>query len=155
MQFEIGGQSDLLRITGGTFRGSKHRSVVITIKDRVGVKAGRSYNLIDFTGASFVDVDANDFRLDKSQNFQGTFHLVGTRLQFSVFAPRLSPETPPAMPPAPVSEPVLAAEQQRKSSTYTWSSKNGGGWEDPANWEEGKRAMAESREGVINYSKGK
>ena len=25
----------------------------------------------------------------------------------------------------------------------------------PANWEEGKRAMAESREGVINYSQGK
>ena len=25
----------------------------------------------------------------------------------------------------------------------------------PANWEEGKRAMAESREGIINYSQGK
>ncbi|MBB22684.1 MAG: hypothetical protein CMN04_07350 [Roseibacillus sp.] len=148
MQFEIGGQSDLLRITGGTFRGSKHRSVVITIKDRGGVKAGRSYNLIDFTGASFVDVDANDFRLDKSQNFQGTFHLVGTRLQFSVFAPRLSPETPPAMPPAPVSEPVLPVEQQRKSSTYTWSSKNGGEWEDSANWEKGKRPNDKKSEWV-------
>ncbi len=150
MQFEIGEQADLLRITGGTFRGTKHRSVVITIKDRGGVKAGRSYNLIDFTGASFVDVDANDFRLDKSQNFQGTFHLVGTRLQFSVFAPRLSPETPPAMPPVPVPrvETVLPVEQQRESSSYTWSGKGGGEWEDPANWKGGKRPNDKEAEWV-------
>ena len=61
MQFEIGDQADLLRISGGTFQGSSKRSVVVTIKDLGGVKAGRSYNLIDFTGASFIDVDANDF----------------------------------------------------------------------------------------------
>ena len=139
MQFEIGEQCDLLRITGGTFRGSKHRSVVITIKDRGGVKAGRSYNLIDFTGASFVDVDANDFRLDKSQNFQGTFHLNGTRLQFSVFAPRLSPEAPPAMPPVPAPEPSPAAQQEREKSFYTWVGRKDGEWNDPENWQKQRR----------------
>ncbi len=152
MQFEIGEQSDLLRIAGGTFRGSKHRSVVITIKDLGGVKAGRSYNLIDFTGASFVDVEANDFRLDKSQNFQGTFHLVGTRLQFSVFAPRLTPETAPAMPPAPASVPdaVRPAKQQRRSSAYTWSNGKGGEWEDSANWE-GRRRPNEKEAEWVQY----
>jgi len=136
MLFEIGEQADLLKITGGTFQGSSKRSVVVTIKDLGGVKAGRSYNLIDFTGASFIDVDANDFRLDKSQNFQGTFHLVGTRLQFSVFAPRLTPETPPAMPPAPVPvpAPVLSADRQRPKTYYAWAGSRGGEWDDPANW---------------------
>ncbi len=138
MQFEIGDQADLLRISGGTFQGSSKRSVVVTIKDRGGVKAGRSYNLIDFTGASFIDVDANDFRLDKSQNFQGTFQLVGTKLQFSVFAPRLVPETAPPMPPAPVLAPKsdLPADRQRPKAYYTWAGRNGGEWDDPANWRE-------------------
>jgi pectate lyase len=136
MQFEVGEKADLLRITGGTFQGSNERSVVVTIKDLGGVKAGRSYNLIDFTGASFIGVDANDFRLDKSQNFQGTFHLVGTRLQFSVFAPRLTPETPPAMPPVPVPvpKPALPADRKRPKSHYTWANAKGGEWSNPANW---------------------
>ena len=101
-----------------------------------GVKAGRSYDLIDFTGASFIGVDASDFRLDKSQNFQGTFHLVGTRLQFSVFAPRLTPETPLAMPPAPVlvPKPALPADRQRPKSHYTWANARGGQWSNPAHW---------------------
>ena len=137
MAFEVGEKSDLLKVTGGTFQGSGKRSVVVSIKDSGGMKAGRSYDLIDWTGASFINVDANDFRLDKSCVFQGTFHLVGTRLQFSVFAPRLTPETPPAMPPAPaaVPRPALPADRQRPKTHYTWSNARGGEWTNRGNWQ--------------------
>ena len=137
--FEVGEKADLLRITGGTFRGSNRGKVVITIKDAGGMKAGRSYDLIDFTGASFVGVEANDFRLDKSQNFQGTFHLVGTRLQFSVFAPRLTPETAPAVPPRPepVLAPVVAVDREPRRTNFIWTGMHGGSWTDRTRWKGG------------------
>ena len=154
--FEVGEKADLLKITGGTFRGSNKRKVVITIKDAGGMKAGRSYDLIDFTGASFVGVEANDFRLDKSQNFQGTFHLAGTRLQFSVFAPRLTPETPPAMPPRPLAgpPPAVASGREPRRTNFTWAGREGGSWTDCENWTDGKVPGAKEAEWLqYNFEK--
>ena len=154
--FEVGEKADLLKITGGTFRGSNKRKVVITIKDAGGMKAGRSYDLIDFTGASFVGVEANDFRLDKSQNFQGTFHLAGTRLQFSVFAPRLTPETPPAMPPRPQPGPLpaVASGREPRRTNFTWAGVEGGSWTDRENWTDGKVPSAKEAEWLqYNFEK--
>ena len=137
LEFDVGDKSDLLKVTGGTFHGCKKDRIVVTIRDSGGMKAGKSYDLIDWTGASYVDVDTSDFKLDKSQAFQGSFHFVGTKLIFSVFAPRLTPETPPAMAPAPVRKPreSLPARLTRPITRCTWSNPDGGSWTDSANWE--------------------
>ena len=140
LEFEVGEKSDLLKITGGTFHGCAEGKVVVTIRDAGGMKAGKNYDLIDWTGASYIDVDKSDFRLDKSQNFQGSFHLAGTRLVFSVFAPRLTPETPPPIPPAPPASPKepLPERLKRPITHYRWSHSKGGDWTDGANWAGGK-----------------
>ena len=140
LQFDVGEESDLLKVTGGTFHGSKKSGVVITIRNSGGMKRGENYDLIDWTGASYVDVDVGDFKLDKSQDFQGSFHVSGTKLRFSVFAPRLTPETPPAMPPAPEREPKtqLPADLKRPVTRYAWAAPDGGDWSASANWSDGR-----------------
>ena len=146
LEFECGGENDsfdLLRITGGTFRGAGKDGIVITIKDAGAIARGKSYDIIDWSGASYVDVDLNDFRLDKSRNWQGSFHLVGTKLRFSVFAPRVPPETPIPMPPAPSAEvpkpePFATGHPPRPVTHFTWRNPKGGNWTDNANWKGGK-----------------
>ena len=100
------------------------------------MKPGKSYDLIDWAGASFVDVDVSDFRLDKSKTFQGSFHIVDTKLKFSVFAPRLVPETPPEFPtePKPIQRETIKGHLPPKVSNYTWTNLNGGNWSDSKNW---------------------
>ena len=136
LEFDAGEKSDLLRITGGTFRGAGRSGVVVTVNDASGMQPGKSYDLIDWAGASFVDVDISDFRLDKSKTFQGSFHIVGTKLQFSVFAPRLVPETPPEFPNKPklIQRETIKGHLPPKVSNYKWTNSNGGNWSEPKNW---------------------
>ena len=140
LEFEVGETSDLLKITGGTFQGCQRGGTVITMRNRGGIARGKSFVLIDWTGASYVDVDVSDFRLDKSQDWQGSFHFDGTKLKFNVFAPRLTPETPIPMPPKPTAAPKkpLPAELVMPVSHFTWSNPKGGDWTDSANWNDGK-----------------
>lgn len=140
LEFDAGEKSDVLRITGGTFRGSGKNGVLVTIKNTGKIERGKSYEIIDWTGASFVDVDVSDFRLDKSQDWQGSFQFVGTKLRFSIFAPRLTPEKPVPMPPEPAPEPSTQPEPfdtghgPRPTTHFTWSNPKGGTWTDRANW---------------------
>ncbi|MEM7231847.1 MAG: hypothetical protein AAF517_06725, partial [Planctomycetota bacterium] len=80
LEFDVGEKSfDVLRITGGTFQGCKRSGTVITIKNLGGVKRGKSFEIIDWTGATYLDVDVSDFKLDKSQDWQGSFQLRGAK----------------------------------------------------------------------------
>ena len=153
LEFDAGEESDLLRITGGTFRGAGRSGVVITVNDAGGMKPGKSYDLIDWAGASFVDVDVSDFRLDKSKTFQGSFHIVDSKLQFSVFAPRLVPETPPEFPdePKPTQRETVKGYLPPKISNYTWTNSNGGNWSEPKNWKAKKIPNTKETEWV-DYS---
>ena len=153
LEFDAGEESDLLRITGGTFRGAGRSGVVITVNDAGGMKPGKSYDLIDWAGASFVDVDVSDFRLDKSKTFQGSFHIVDSKLQFSVFAPRLVPETPPEFPdePKPIQRETIKGYLPPKISNYTWTNSNGGNWSEPKNWKAKKIPNTKETEWV-DYS---
>ncbi|NIP95353.1 MAG: hypothetical protein GWO24_18675 [Akkermansiaceae bacterium] len=139
LEFDCGEKSDLLKIPGGTFTGCGKSGVVVTIRDRGGIERGKNYTLIDWTGASYVDVDVRDFKLDKSRDWQGSFRFEGTKLVFSVFAPRLTPETPPSMPPRPAPgpgpEPFKTGHPPRPVTHYAWSNPKGGRWTDSANWE--------------------
>lgn len=144
LEFDVGEKFDALHITGGTFRGSGKDGVLITIKNNGKIERGKSYDIIDWTGASFVDVDLSDFRLDKSQDWQGTFYLDGTKLRFSIFAPRIFPEKPIPMPPKPGPKPSTQPEPfdtghgPRPITHFTWSNPKGGKWTDRANWTEGR-----------------
>lgn len=150
LEFDAGEKSDLLKITGGTFRGTGKSGVVITVRDSGGMAPGKNYDLIDWTGASFVDVDVSDFRLDKSKTFQGSFHIVDTKLQFSVFAPRLVPETPPELPPKP--EPkkkkIITGHLPPKVSNFVWTNSSGGNWSNSENWKDNKIPNSKETEWV-------
>jgi len=116
----------------------------VTIKNAGSIQRGGQYDIIDWTGASFVDVDVSDFKLDKSQDWQGSFQFVGTKLRFSVFAPRDPPEKPIPMPPAPEADPeskpkpFVTGHPPRPVTRFAWSNPKGGSWTDSANWKGGK-----------------
>ncbi|MFN0126581.1 MAG: discoidin domain-containing protein [Verrucomicrobiales bacterium] len=142
---------DVLKITGGTFRGAGEGGIVITIKDIGGMKPGMQYEILDWTGATYVDVDVSDFRLDRSQHFQGDFAIEGTKLRFGVFAPRIPPESPPAMPPAvkiekPRPKPFVTGAPPPPKTHFTWSNPKGGEWSASANWKDGKIPNAKETE---------
>ena len=144
LEFDCGDGSDLLRITGGTFHGSGKGGVIVTINNTGGIERGKQYDLIDWTGASYVDVDVSDFRLDKSRDWQGSFQLVGTKLRFNTFAPRDPPEKPIPLPPRPAAEPdqkpppFVTGHPPRPITRYTWTNPEGGSWNDPDNWQGGQ-----------------
>lgn len=152
LEFECGDKvNDVLRVTGGTFRGAGEGGIVITIKDIGGMKPGMQYEIIDWTGASYVDVDVSDFRLDRSQHFQGDFAIVGSKLRFGVFAPRVPPESAPAMPPAvktdkPRPKPFDTGAPPPPKTRFTWSNPDGGAWTMSANWKDGKIPNAKESE---------
>lgn len=142
---------DALKITGGTFKGAGVGGIMITIKDIGGMQPGMQYEILDWTGAFYVDVDASDFRLDRSQHFQGEFGIEGTKLRFGFFAPRIPPESPPPMPPAmkvekPRPKPFVTGAPPPRKTHYTWSNPNGGEWTSKANWKDGKIPNAKETE---------
>ncbi len=158
LEFEIGkNQHDQLRITGGTLQGCEE-GVVVTIKNRGGLARGKSFKIIDWTGASSFNLDKRDFKLDKSQDWQGTFHIVGTTLRFSTFAPRIFPETPPAIPPAPKRKRPKKLPSELKPPIYkfTWNNPKGGSWMESQNWQDAKIPNTKDFEWVqYNFKKTK
>lgn len=156
LEFDAGEKTDLIKITGGTLRGAGKNGVVVTVNDAGGMEPGKRYDLIDWTGASFVDVDVSDFSLDRSKTFQGSFHIVGTKLQFSVFASRLVPETPPAFPakPKPLPKKTNKGHLPPKVTSYRWINSNGGTWSQSENWSDNKIPNTKETEWV-DYTFGK
>lgn len=60
LDLQLGDNSDLLRITGGTFTGASAGTVTLAIADSGNLHDG-TYLLADWSGATATDVDANDF----------------------------------------------------------------------------------------------
>lgn len=60
LDFELGTLSDLIRITGGTLSGVLDGKITLNLTDFSGFAAG-TYTLVDFTGASLVNLSADSF----------------------------------------------------------------------------------------------
>lgn len=135
---ELGKTGDLLKITGGTFTGSGKGGVSVSVTDAEGLVVGKTYDLIDWTGATTSGVDAEDFVVDELSECSGTFSINGSRLQVKIT--RLT--TPPAVDAAATTETTTARTTTAKTiaktrATHTWINPNGGNWADRANWHGG------------------
>ncbi len=82
--FDLGINSDLISITGGTFTGGTAASSVTFAFNNLGATDGTTYALINYTGATATGVDLTDFT---STGIGGTFVFNGTELDFIASVP--------------------------------------------------------------------
>ncbi|MBW2149320.1 MAG: hypothetical protein JRI22_20145 [Deltaproteobacteria bacterium] len=136
LAFELGTASDLLKVTGGTFTGSGKGGVSVSIADSGGLVVGKTYDLIDWTGATPNGIDTGDFVADTAGEYVGTFNISGSRLQITITeSTKELKETEATGTPAKVAATTPGAKTKR--AVYTWTNPNGGNWTDGANWDRG------------------
>ena len=135
LAFELGTDSDLLKVTGGTFTGSGKGGVSVSVADSGAIEVGKTYDLIDWTGATPSGVDVEDFVVDKASEYSGAFNISGSRLQIKI----TGLTTPPTAETTATAETMTAKTATAKTTaktlaTHTWINPNGGNWADSANW---------------------
>ena len=91
LTFEFGKTGDLLKVTGGTFKGSGKGGVKVSIQSFSGVAIGETYDLIDWTGAKAEGVEAEDFTFDRSSLYFGGFTIEDKRLRIQIGSPASAP----------------------------------------------------------------
>ena len=134
LHFELGTDSDLLKITGGTFTGSGRRGVRVSIANSGGLVVGKTYDLIDWTGVTFSGIDVDDFVSDKAlltpglmappiETLVGRFQISGSKLQITITG----------LPKPPMAE-TTTKTTAKTLAMNTWINPNGGNWADSANW---------------------
>jgi len=140
---ELGKSGDLLKVTGGTFTGSGKGGVSVSVADADAIEMNKTYDLIDWTGATPSGVDVEDFVVDQASEYSGTFHMSGSRLQIQITgltAPSTAETTAPAETTTPKSttpKPITANTAVKTLAAHTWTSPDGGSWADHANWHDG------------------
>jgi hypothetical protein len=128
---ELGTTSDLLKITGGPLTGSGKGGVNVRIVDSGGLKLGKTYDLIDWTGATAGGVDVDDFVVDKASEYLGKFNIDGNRRQITITQAAVAKtEVTKAAPTAAKATTVVA----KAAEMYSWTNPNGGAWADHDNW---------------------
>ena len=85
IDFEIGTVSDLIRVAGGTFDSSDAGGVAVNILRGTDFIAGSTFTVLDWTGATPVDLEANDFTFaNPNPGDTATFAIVGDSLRVTV-----------------------------------------------------------------------
>jgi len=128
LAFELGNASDLLKVTGGTLTGSEPGGVSVLVTDSGGLKIGKTYNLIDWTGAKLNGVEVGDFVSATAGKYVGKFKISGNMLQITITG-MAKGTTAKAVKH---SKPKMA--KPKINAANTWSNPNGGKWTDNANW---------------------
>ena len=82
LDFDLGFSSDLLRITGGILDGSGFAGTTVNFIYAPDFVPGSTFTLIDWTGASAIDLDLSDFVFTNAS--PTSFAIVGNTLQVTV-----------------------------------------------------------------------
>ncbi len=128
---QLGTAGDLLKVTGGTLTGSGPGGVSVSVADSGGLVVGKTYNLIDWTGATLSGVDVGDFVSDTDGKYVGKFKISGNLLQIKITG--LTTGTTAAATRTTKPKTV----KPNTSAANTWTNPNGGNWKDSANWYKG------------------
>jgi len=128
LAFELGTASDLLKVTSGTLTGSGPDGVSVSVTDSGGLVIGKTYNLIDWTGAKLSGVDVGDFVSDTAGQYAGKFKISGNMLQMTITG--LIKGTPAKV--VKTTKPKMA--KPKANVVNTWINPSGGNWQDDANW---------------------
>ena len=126
----LGKAGDLLKVTGGALTGSGKGGVSVSIADAGGLVVGKTYNLIDWTGATPRGIDAGDFVADTASEYVGAFKISGSRLQITITGKTTARKT------TTVGK-TTAGKTTSPRAAYTWTNPRGGKWVDGANWRGG------------------